>query len=95
MTKEHIKNTIKQHKNVLSGYGIKSLSLFGSYIRGEENEKSDIDLLVEFNKTIDLFNFIGLENYLSDICGRKVDLVMKSSLKPRIKDQILKEAVAL
>ncbi len=74
-------------------YGVKSLEIFGSYIRGEQKKGSDLDILVEFYQTIDLFKYIELENFLSKKLGVKVDLVMKDILKPRIKDRILKEAV--
>ena len=74
-------------------YGVKNLEVFGSYIRGEQKKGSDFDILVEFHRTIDLFKYIELENFLSKKIGVKVDLVMKDTLKPRIKDRILKEAI--
>ncbi len=72
-------------------YKIKEMGVFGSYIRGEETPSSDLDILVDFYETISLFKFCALENFLSDILGKKVDLVMKDSLKPHIGKQILKE----
>ena len=60
-----------------------------------KKKKSDLDVLVSFSETIDLFTFVELENYLSDILGVKVDLVMKDALKPRLKERILSEAVYL
>lgn len=72
-------------------YKVKSLALFGSFIRGEQKKSSDLDLLVEFSKSPSLFTFIGLENYLSDQLGIKVDLVMKDALKPNIGKRILSE----
>jgi predicted nucleotidyltransferase len=93
-TIDEIKNTINKYKTYLSdSFKVKSISVFGSYLRGEQKENSDLDILVEFNETIDLFEFIHLENYLAEILGCKVDLVMKDALKPRIKDRILSEAV--
>ena len=74
-------------------YHIETLQVFGSYVRGEQRRKSDLDVLVEFDRTIDLFSFIELENYLSEILGIKVDLVMKDTLKSRIKERILQEAI--
>ncbi|MBA7684699.1 hypothetical protein ES703_93106 [subsurface metagenome] len=62
-------------------------------MRKAEKAKSDIDILVEFYETIDLFEFVELEDFLSEALGVKVDLVMKETLKPRIKNRILKEAV--
>jgi hypothetical protein len=95
-TIDEIKNTINKHKTYLSeDFKVKSISLFGSYLRGEQKKNSDLDILVEFNETIDLFEFIKLENYLTEILGCKVDLVMKDALKPRIKDRILNEAVSI
>lgn len=76
-------------------YKVKSLGVFGSYIRGEQKSGSDLDLLVEFNETPSLFEFIRLENKLSEIFGIKVDLVMKNSLKKAIGQHILKEVVAI
>ena len=96
MNLEEIKRKINEHKPFLEKeFNIKSISIFGSYLREEQNEESDIDILVEFYDIIDLFKFVGLEYFLSDVLGRKVDLVMKDALKPRIKDRILKEAVTI
>lgn len=74
-------------------FGVSKLEVFGSFVRGEQQETSDIDILVDFSETTDLFKFIELENYMSDNLGMKVDLVMRETLKPRIKDAILREAV--
>lgn len=62
-------------------------------MRKAEKAKSDIDILVEFYETIDLFEFVELEDFLSEALGVKVDSVTKETLKPRIKNRILKEAV--
>jgi len=62
-------------------------------IRDEHNKESDVDILVEFSKPVGFFKFIDLEDYLSNILKRKVDLVTNKSLKPAIKDQILKELI--
>lgn len=91
---KEIEEKINEHKPTLRDrFKVKSIGIFGSYLRGEQHEKSDIDVLVEFSGVIDLFEFMRLEDFLSDILGRKVDLVMKDALKPRIKERILKEAV--
>jgi uncharacterized protein len=74
-------------------YKIKSLALFGSYVRREQNHASDLDILVEYQEVPDLISYIELENSLSDLLGIKVDLVMKDGLKPRIAQSILAEAV--
>ncbi len=89
---EIIQNEIKKHKSdILKKYKIKEIGVFGSYIRGEENPESDVDILVDFTEPIDLFRFLDLEEYLSDLFGKKVDLVSKKTLKPYIGKRILKE----
>jgi len=74
-------------------YGITQLGVFGSYVRGEQTPNSDLDLLVEFDpdRRFGLLTFCELENQLSDRLGVKVDLVMKTGLKPRIGERILAE----
>ncbi|MBI3300821.1 MAG: nucleotidyltransferase family protein [Deltaproteobacteria bacterium] len=74
-------------------YQVASLSVFGSYVRHEQRPDSDIDILVTFHEPPSLLKFIELENYLTDVLGIKVDLVMKETLKPRIGEHILHEAV--
>lgn len=74
-------------------YGVSDLGIFGSYTRGEQNKKSDIDVLVDFDEPISLLRFIDLERHLCNLLGRKVDLVMRSALKPRIGKRILKEVI--
>ncbi len=76
-------------------YNVSYIGLFGSYVRGENTPKSDLDVLVEFSRTPTIFRFVHLENYLSDSLGVKVDLVMKDSLKPNIGKYILKEVEAI
>ena len=97
-TLTEIKEILKKHEAELKeGYEIKEIGIFGSYVRGEQKEKSDLDILVEFRSDakMDLIKFVELENYISDLLGTKVDLVMKSALKPRIGKHILKEVVYL
>ncbi len=74
-------------------YGVRSLQVFGSYVRGEQRARSDLDILVEFERTPTLFEFVRLERRLSQRLGVKVDLVMKTALKPTIGRYILAEAV--
>lgn len=76
-------------------YAVTSLGLFGSYVRGEQKKRSDLDLLVEFERAPSLFKYGELEDHLSDLVGIKVDLVMKKTLKPYIGRQILSEVVPL
>ncbi len=74
-------------------YHVRTLEVFGSYVREEEKPGSDLDLLVTFDEVPTLFQFVALENSLSDELGVKVDLVMKDSLKPTIGKYILEEAL--
>ena len=93
---DRIKEILKKHERELRGkYGIKEISIFGSYLRGEAKEESDLDILVEFkhDAKFSLLEFVELENYLSDLLGVKVDLVEKFALKPRIGKRILSEVV--
>lgn len=72
---------------------MKTIELFGFYVRGEQKSSSDLDILVDFFEPISLFRFIELENFLSEKLSVKVDLAMQDALKPRIKDRILNEAI--
>jgi predicted nucleotidyltransferase len=74
---------------------IRSLALFGSVVRDEARVDSDLDVLVEFDRTIDLFAFLELEDELARLSGRRVDLVSRAALKPYIGQRILAEAVPL
>ena len=90
----HFHELLRQQLPLLAGrYSVKALELFGSYVREEQVEGSDLDILVEFQETPGLLKFIELENYLSDFLGVEVDLVMKDALKPRIGRRILEEAM--
>ena len=75
------------------GFNIKNIGIFGSVINGKVRKSSDVDVLVEFSKTIDLLDFVALEKYLSEQTGAKIDLVSLNALRPEFKDTILKEVV--
>jgi len=93
-----IKEILKKHEEELKEkYKIKEIGIFGSYLRGEDKESSDVDILVEFrpDAKISLLDFVELENYLSELLGVKVDLVERSALKQRIGKQILNEVIYL
>ena len=92
--KEVILDILKQELPYLKEkFNVKSIGLFGSYIRDEQTKTSDIDLLVEFDSPVGFFKFIELEDYLSDKLGVKIDLVTPDALKPIIKPHIIGEAV--
>jgi uncharacterized protein len=84
---------LKDHKTDLNQRGVKSLAIFGSIARGDENEKSDIDILVEFNKPIGLFEFIRLKYFLEDLTKQRVDLVTPDALHPALRETILDEVI--
>lgn len=93
---EEIKDVLARHKDeIRQKYSVKEMGLFGSYVRGEETPKSDLDVLVEFSKPIGFFKFLELEEYLENLVGVGVDLVSKKALKPRIGEYIRKEVIAI
>ena len=95
-TLEEIKEIIRSHKEELEErHRVKSIAIFGSYVRGEEKEESDIDLLVEFNGPVSLLHMVSVENYLSDLLGMKVDLVPRKNIREELKETIIKEAIAV
>ena len=80
---------------ILEHYGVKKAGLFGSVVRGELREDSDIDILVEIEKDISLLDFVDFKLKIEEKLGRKVDLVEYSEIKPLLKDIILREQVAI
>ena len=93
---EEIKSKIKENEKFLKEkYHVKGFLLFGSYAKGEQTPSSDIDLLVDFQKIIDMFEMVDLQDYLQNLFGKKIDLGTKNGLKSFIKNAILKEAIAL
>lgn len=93
-TVKGIKNVLKQHKLELQErFRVKEIGVFGSYVKNGQRKKSDLDILVEFTDAPSFFQFIELENYLGKLLGIKIDLVMKSALKPVIGRHILNEVV--
>lgn len=93
MNLKTISTMLKHHRANLQGYGVKSLSVFGSLARGESTADSDIDILVEFDRSVGLFEFIRLKLYLEELTGRQVDLVTPDALRPAMRAEILNEAV--
>lgn len=78
---------------IRESYRVSALGVFGSYVRGEQRRKSDLDVLVEFSQAPTFLQFLDLEEELCRILGVKVDLVMKKALKPAIGRRILAEVV--
>jgi len=80
---------------ILKPYGVKRVGLFGSYVRGEMREDSDIDILVEIEKDISLLDFVGLKLEIEETLGKKVDLVEYNTIKPLLRERILNEQVII
>lgn len=94
MKREEVLRILRtQKKALVQDYGIRVLSVFGSVARDEASPDSDVDILVEFSKSVGLFKFIELQQQLEALLGCKVDLGTPRSLKPRIVEQVLQEAV--
>lgn len=95
MTKTFILDFLAQHKDeFLKKYGVTKIGLFGSYVRGDFKEDSDIDIAIEMlNEKKSLNTFFSLRRELEEAFKLKVDLGIESSLKPIAKEKILKEIV--
>ena len=88
---EGLKEIIRQHRQELEQrYKVKTIAIFGSYARGEETEKSDVDILVEFTEPVGLL-FVDLAEYLEEILGVKVDLLTPDAIKPNRKNYIMED----
>ncbi|MFZ8804858.1 MAG: nucleotidyltransferase family protein [Candidatus Calescibacterium sp.] len=95
---EEIKRKLVKIKPILQEkYKVKEIGIFGSYFKGKQRKSSDIDILTDFEEDaqIGLLTFVALENFLTELLGVKVDLVMKNSLKTNIGKTILKEVIYL
>ena len=84
---EAIKPVLKEH------YKVETIGIFGSYSRGEQTKKSDLDILVTFSEPVGVYGFIEVQDFIKKKLGVKVDLVQRGALLPLIKDQVLRETV--
>ena len=95
--KKSLDQILKELKIILpaikDNYFVDSIEVFGSYAMNKQSNKSDVDLLVTFTKTPGLLKYIELENFISDKLNLKVDLVMKDSIKPALKNYIFPQAI--
>lgn len=94
MTKD-IDGIRKKITPILKRYGVKRAGVFGSCVRGEMKEDSDIDILVEIEKDLSLLDFVGLKLEIEEALGRKVDLVEYCTVKPLLRERILNQQVAI
>lgn len=96
MDKDVVQRILSEHREELrTQFDVEELRLFGSVVRGQATESSDIDLLVEFSDTPTLFTFLRLRGYLQGLLGAKVDLVTESGLREHVKSEITREAVVV
>ena len=93
MSLEIVRQRLAANRDVLSQYGVAELRVFGSVAQGRDTPESDIDLLVDFSRAVGLIEFVGLQQRLGQILGRRVDLVTRAALKPQLQARILREAV--
>lgn len=93
MKRDKVLAILTAHREKLKHLGVKSLSLFGSVARDEARVDSDVDLLVEFNQSIGLFEFAEIRLYLEDILGCSVDLGTQNSLKEHLREPVLKDVI--
>lgn len=95
-TLDEIRTIIGQHRDVLAEkYGVAVVGVFGSYVRGEQGARSDLDLLAEILRPVSLLELVGAEIYLSEVLGLKVDLVPKRDVREELRETILRETVSL
>ena len=96
MSLDEIKRALRGYKSVLRDkYNVNTIGVFGSCVRDEQAGESDLDILVDFTAPISLFEFIDLEEDLSELLRVKVDLVSRNALKPYIGKRILNEVQML
>ncbi|VVB87587.1 Nucleotidyltransferase domain protein [uncultured archaeon] len=95
-TLEEIKNILKSHKGKLKErYGLKEIGIFGSYVRGEQTEKSDVDILVDFYELSDVFDLLRIERSLRRLLRCRVDVVRKQAIRKELRDRILSEVIEI
>jgi hypothetical protein len=93
MDKERVLGLLNSHRDRLDEFAVKALFLFGSVARGEATPESDVDLLVEFDRPVGLFTLLRLQSYLEELLGCSVDLGTPNSLRPHLRETVLKEAI--
>lgn len=93
MNRALIMNILRQQQPEFARLGVKSLAVFGSVARGNDSSESDLDILVNFNRPVGLFEFIRLKLRLEQLTGCAVNLVTPDALHPALRERILNEAV--
>ena len=91
---EEIREIIDQHRPELKRqFHVDKIGVFGSYARGDQKKRSDVDFLVSFDKTISYFELAGLKIYIEEITGRKSDVVPFHNLRPEFRENVYKEVI--
>ena len=93
MDRSQVIQILREHRAELEQFGVESVAIFGSVARDVARDDSDVDVLVEFGRPIGLFEFMDLQAYLERLLGRRVDLGTPQSLRPRLRERVLQEAV--
>jgi len=95
-TLDEIKKTLRDNREAIGReYKAEIVGIFGSCVRGEQKEESDVDVLVRFRKGATLFDFVGLADFLEQKLDMKVGIVSERAIRPELKERILKEVVAV
>lgn len=93
MRRDEILRILREHRADVERFGVTSFAIFGSAARDQVREDSDVDILVEFQKPPTFKIYMGLKFFLEDLLGRKVDLVSRGTLKPRVRPYVEREAI--
>lgn len=93
MQRDEVLERLAERRRELNELGVKSLALFGSVARDESSDRSDVDLLVEFDRPVGLLKFVRVQRYLAELLESHVDLVTLDALKPKMRRQVLAEAI--
>lgn len=93
MDKQRVLDLLHTHRDRLDEFAVKTLFLFGSVARDEATPESDVDFLVEFNRPVGLFTLLGLQLFLEELLGCSVDVGTPNSLRPHLRETVLKEAI--
>lgn len=93
MKQKEILERLGAHRKELAGFGVKSLALFGSMVRGKARPDSDLDVLVEFECPATFDQYMGLKFFLEELLECRIDLVTRKALKPRLRPYVEKEAI--
>ncbi|OKH14167.1 nucleotidyltransferase family protein [[Limnothrix rosea] IAM M-220] len=93
MDRQEVLDIVKAHQERLNDFAVKDLFLFGSVARDEATTASDVDFLVNFSRPVGLFTLLGLKAFLEDLLGCEVDIGTADSLRPHLRETVLKEVV--